>query len=238
MTSIGLICPNCGAALPSEAAHDEVVTCQYCNTTFRVPGTLTPVPDMGNLVLGADFSRKPIPGWAFPNEDGVHLIPGSPDELRAKFPAASTLFYVLNSSGFFDDVDVSVSLRFYDGDPQYIDGGIVLRYQKGVGSYGVLISPLGTYTIGYYEPGDAAGMNWKSIMSWSKHSALRTGLKEINRLRVIVKGHRLRAYINGVLAASLQDTRYELGEVLLAAEPGNKSAIEVGYTDLQVREAK
>ena len=231
-----LNCPNCGAALPADAVHSDMATCQYCGTTFRVSDTSAPEPDMGNLILGADFSRKPIPGWSFPNEGNVQLLAGTPPELHCKFPAAKTNYYVLNSSGYFDDVDASVSLKFYEGEPKYIDAGIIVRHQKGVGSYGVLISPLGTFTVGYYEPGDDTRMNWKSIMSWSNHSALRPGLNEANRLRVIVTGHHLRAYINGVLAASLPDTRYDLGEVMLAAEPDEKSSIAVGFTDLQVRE--
>jgi hypothetical protein len=56
-------CPNCGAALPVRAAKSNVVTCEFCSTTFRVPSSLTPEPDMGDLLLGVDFSRKPMPGW-------------------------------------------------------------------------------------------------------------------------------------------------------------------------------
>ena len=233
-----LICPNCGASLPTPAIAGGVVTCQYCNTTFRVPKSLTPEPDLGDLLLGADFSQKPIAGWAFPNEDNVRLIPGPTPELRSKFPAAETLFYVLNSSGYFDNVDVSVSLRFYEGELKYIDAGITLRYQKGIGSYAFLISPLGTYAVGYYVPGDAAGMDWKHIVDWTSHSAIRTGLQQTNRLRVTADGDRLRIYVNGVLATSLHDSRYETGEVLLDAEPGKSSTVEVGFTDLQLREVK
>ena len=62
-------CPNCGAALPASAAASEVVTCQYCNVTFRIPQTFTPEPDMGNHVLGADFRQDTIPGWGVLNKE-------------------------------------------------------------------------------------------------------------------------------------------------------------------------
>jgi hypothetical protein len=233
-----LICPNCGASLPAQAAPGGVVTCQYCSTTFRVPTTLTPEPDMGDLLLGADFSHTPITGWAFPNEDNIRLIPGATPEVRAKFAAAETLYYVLNSSGYFDNLDASVSIRFYEGELKYIDAGISLRYQKGVGSYAFLISPLGTYAVGYYMPGDDSGMAWKHIVDWTAHSAIHTGLDQVNRLRVTADAEHLRIYINGVLATSLHDSRYDAGEVLLDAEGGKNSSIEVGFTDLQLREIK
>src|SRR5512135_1909712 len=96
-----LMCPNCGGMLPPPAPGMVVITCQFCGTTFSAAKSLTPEADMGNLLLGADFSRKPVEGWGFPNEDMVRLIPGQRPELRAKFPGAPTLYYALNSSGFF-----------------------------------------------------------------------------------------------------------------------------------------
>ncbi len=232
-----LNCPNCGASLPPQVSDEDLITCQYCNTTFRIPKTLTPEPEIGNLILGADFSRKPIIGWDFPNEDKVRLVPGQPPELRAKFSSSDTLYYALNSSGYFDNLDASVSFKFNEGDEEYIRAGLILRYQKGVGSYGVLVSAQGTYMVGYYEKGPDGSLDWKTLLDWTKHTVLRPGLNQVNRLRVIANGDRLRIYLNGVLATSLSDRRYELGEVLLAAEPSEKSNIDVSFFDLQLREA-
>lgn len=233
-----LICPNCGGTLPPPAPGIDLVTCQFCGTTFSVAKTLTPEADMGSLLLGADFSWKPIEGWAFPNEDKVRLIPGPRPELRVKLPASDTLYYALNSSGFFDNIDASVSFTFYSGNLDDLDAGLSLRYQKGVGSYTVLVSPLGTYAVGYYHPGTGDGMDWTSILSWTKHSAVRQGLNQQNRLRVIANANHLRVYLNGVLTTSLHDGRFDEGEVLLSTEPGNHSEGEVGFTDLQLRDVK
>ena len=233
-----LICPNCGAPLPASAANQEVITCQYCNITFRIPKSFTPEPDMGNLILGADFRQDNLPGWDFPNKDNVQFINGTPSELRFKYPAKVGLWYALNSSGFYDDVDASVTIRFYEDKEDIIDAGLVLRYRKTFGSYCILISPLGTYVVGSYELGKENGLEWKTITSWTKHTALRKGLNQINRLRVVIKGNHLRVYLNGVMATSIHDDRFQEGEILLAAEASEKSAVEVGYSDLQVREVK
>lgn len=232
-----LNCPNCGASLPLQVSDENLITCQYCNTTFRIPKTLTPEPEMVNLVLGADFGRKPIIGWGFPNGDQVRLMPGQPPELRAKISSSDTLYHALNSSGYFDNLDASVSIKFNDGNVEYIRAGLILRYQKGIGSYGVLASAQGTYMVGYYEKGADGSLDWKTMLDWTKHTALRPGLNQVNRLRVILNADRLRVYLNGVLSTSLSDRRYELGEVLLAAEPSEKSNIEVSFFDLQLREA-
>ena len=232
------ICPNCGAALPASAAHAQVVTCQYCNVTFRIPRTLTPEPDMGNLILGADFRQLPITGWSQPSPDYVQCVPGTPPELRFKFPAKGGVWYALNTSGFFDNLDASVSIRFYEGKAELIDAGLVLRYRKSLGSYCVFITPVGSYIIGAYEKGPGESLEWKSILNWTKHSALRPGLNQTNRLRVIVNGDRLRVYLNGVLATSIRDDRFTEGEVLLAGEGTENSNFDIGYADLQLREAK
>ncbi len=233
-----LNCPNCGASLPYPSNGSDVITCQYCNTTFRTAKTFTPEPAMGDLILGADFSRKPISGWGFPNEDNVRLIPSDHPELRAKFSPEDTLFYVLNTTGYFDDVDASVSFSFLDGNVEYVRAGLILRYQKGVGSYNVLVSAQGTYRIGYYEKGSDGSLEWKDILGWTGHAALRPGLNQTNRLRFIARGNRLRVYLNGALATSLHDDRYEDGEVILAVEPGAKSSVEISFFDLQLREAR
>ena len=81
-------------------------------------------------------------------------------------------------------------------------------------------------------------MDWTSIMSWTKHSAIRQGLNQQNRLRVIASANHLRVYLNGVLATSLHDGRFEEGEVLLSSEPGSHTDGEVGFTDLQLRDVK
>jgi len=233
-----LICPNCGAALPASAATSDVITCQYCGVTFRTSRTPTPEPDLGNLILGADFRQDDLPGWNFPNQDNVQFVHATPPELRFKYPANAGLWYALNSSGIYDDVDASVSIRFHEGDPDIIDAGLVLRYRKTIGSYCILISPLGTYVIGAYEKGTGEGLDWKVIMSWTKHSALKKGLEQVNRLRALIRGNHLRVYLNGVLASSIHDDRFDEGDIRLAAEASEKSAVDVSYSDLQVREVK
>ncbi len=231
-----LTCPNCGAALPAQLAKSDVVTCQYCHVTFRVPHSFTPEPDMGDLILGADFSHQPIAGWGFPNPDDVQTVNGNPPEFRAKFKNRATVHYVLNSSGYFDNLDAGVNVCFYGGNQDDVTSGLILRYRKNVGSYNFFISPLGTYAVACYEKSDSDLMDWKSIISWTKDNIIRAGFNQVNRLRVIANGTQFKFYINGVLTTSIHDSRYEDGEVILGVEGSAKSTVEVGFGDLQLRE--
>ncbi len=229
-------CPNCGAALPAQLAQSEIVTCQYCGSTFRNPSSLTPEPTMGDLVLGADFRQLPVSGWTVPNLNNVSAQDGNPPELRAKFNATERNFYALDSSGEFDDIDASVSIKFYDGKPDQIRAGLILRYRKKIGGYIFYLSPFGTYTIGYYQPGQGDALDWKTIMDWSENNVIHKGLNETNRLRVVADGPHFKVYINGVLATAIHDDKYDEGEVILGLEGTSKSSLDVGFSDLQLRE--
>ncbi|MCC7119668.1 MAG: hypothetical protein IT310_14180 [Anaerolineales bacterium] len=233
-----LVCPNCGAALQASRAYVDLITCQYCNVTFHAPKATAPESDLGKLILDADFRQKPIFGWDFPNKDNVQLVNGAPPELRFKYPAKRGLWYALYSSGFFDDVDASVNIKFYADSVDEVSAGIMLRFRKDFGAYMALISPLGTYTLSYYERDAAGQLTWKYLLNWTKHTALKPGLNEVNRLRFVAKKDRLHIYLNDLLATSVRDSLHEAGEVQLVAEASDKSAVEVGFTDLQLREAR
>jgi hypothetical protein len=231
-----LTCPNCGGTLPAHSAKLEVITCEFCSTNFRKSATLTPEPDMGDLLLGADFSKKPIVGWELIGEERLSLHGGKPSELRGKFASSINAYYVMKSSGLFDDLDVSVSIKFTEGNAEFIRAGIYTRYDPNVGGYGFLISAQTSYTFGYISKDEKNELIFTKTMPWAYHYALHAGLNQTNRLRVICNGEKFRVYINGVLAASFKDTRYELGKVYLVAEPSEKSDLGMAFSDLQLRD--
>lgn len=229
-----LNCPNCGAPL-SPAAGGQIIFCGYCKTSFRVPHTYTPQPDMGDLLLGADFSHKPIHGWEFLNENKTQLIPGHKPALQGSFEPSDLVHYVLHSSGWFDNFDASVTLRFTAGILEYIRGGFLVRYNKERGGYIIFISAQATYKMGYYMANADKKLEWFDLFDWTSHTALRPGLNQDNRLRVILDGSRISIYLNGVLATSITDERHTQGQIRLALEPGEKTEIVAQFSDLQVR---
>lgn len=232
-----LNCPNCGAALPAQSLKGGFAACEFCGTSFHVSPTLTPQPDMGDLILGADFSQKDMPGWEAENEDNLTFHAGPPPEIRCKFKAHSNSYHVLKTSGFMDNFDVSVSIRFFEGKKEWVHGGLFLRHNTAEGGYGVKVSMQATYSFGYIAKDANGQLTFSKIMPWASHSALRPGYEELNRLRVICKGSSFRVYLNGVFATSFVDERFRMGKIFLVADPGEKSSIEMGFSNLQVREA-
>ncbi len=231
-----LNCPNCGAPL-GQHYGGEVLRCQYCNTTFSVPKSFTPQPDMGPLILGADFSRLPVAGWEVinPNEVTTKNI-GFP-VLDGYFPARNLIHYTLTTNGWFDDFDASVSLRFTKGPLKYVRGGLVFRYNRDSGGYIFFISPQQTYVLANYALNDKKELEWHDIQNWTTHTALKAGMDVDNRLRVVIKGARLRIYLNGVLAMSITDDNFKQGQIRLALGSGKDYDCGGQFSDLQVREA-
>lgn len=231
-----LNCPNCGAALPERAIKVDLVACEFCGTTFRVPKTLTPEPDMGDLMLGADFSDKIIPGWEVVNEEMLTFYKGNPSELRGNFKARYNTYYVFKSSGFLDDFDASINIQFTDGQQEIIRAGFYPRYTHEDGGYAMFVSAQGSYNVGYYVKDKNNEIVWETLIPWTYHTALRSGLHETNRLRVICNGERFRIYLNGVLATSFKDDRFKRGKLFFAVAPTEKSDLGIVLSDLQVRE--
>jgi len=193
---------------------------------------------MGNLLLGADFSHKVMPGWEVLNEDKTTFHKAEPPELRGTFPPKTAgAYYMLRSSGLLDDFDVSVSIKFTSGSKEDVRAGIYPRLSND-GGYGFLISVQASYTFGFFEKDEKDGMlSWKRLLPWTSHTALREGFNESNRLRVICNHDSFRVYLNGVFAGSFRDNQFSVGRVYLSVDPGEKQHGRFTFSDLQVREA-
>lgn len=231
-----LNCPNCGAALPEKNIKGDIASCEYCGTSFRVPKSLTPEPDMGDLLLGADFSSKVMPGWQLFNEDKLTFHKGKPNEMRARItPKKDEAFYLLKSSGLLDDFDASVTLRFTEGKLDMTRAGFYFRFSDE-GGYTIFISAISSYQVGVFTKGKETNkLVWKKILPWTSHTALKKGFNESNRLRLICNGEQFRLYFNGVLAASFKDSTWGFGKLCLTVDPYEEDG-GFALSDLQVRE--
>ncbi len=233
-----IVCPNCGAAISNaDVRLMEVAQCAYCKASFRVPRSFTPEPDLGDLLLGADFGAiADIPGWQRLSIERTRTLYGPPPALLAEMPESEMVHYVLQSSGLFDDFDASVSIRFMDGALNYIRAGLVLRYSPNQGGYVFFISPQRTYMLGFYHYVENKIAWGGELIGWTEHTALQHGLDVVNRLRVVLYGQQCRVYFNGVLATALHLDQFNLGQVRLGLEPTSHSKIAVSFSDLQLRE--
>jgi hypothetical protein len=233
-----IFCPSCGAAIPPESLRRDIAVCSYCRVSFRVSNSLTPEPDLGDLILGADFHKSPILGWSLLNEDRVSFPKTEPPQLRASFPPSEQVHYVLHSAGVFENFDASVTIRFEKGSLKHARAGFLLRYNLNLGGYVFFISPQSTYMIGWYDYSqEEKKLYWAGeLVDWTENLALRHGFAVDNRLRVVMAGAQMRVYLNGVLATAIRDERHVMGQIRLALEPTQNGRLDVSFMNLQVRE--
>lgn len=231
-----LNCANCGAALSAQAIRFDIATCEFCGTSFRIPNTLTPEPDMGDLLLGADFADAHMPGWEVLNADKLKFLKGDPPEMFGVFkPDLTKSHYMLKSSGLLDDFDAGVNIKFTQGTLEKIRAGFYLRFTDD-GGFGLLVSAQSSYTLGSFIKDAEGKLIWQKILAWTNHTALRHGFNVSNRLRVICNRDSFRVYLNGVLATSFKDARFPAGTLYLTVEPGDGLDGGFAFSDLQVRE--
>src|SRR5689334_1216340 len=86
-----LACVNCGAVIRVMAMRGSVVSCDVCHASFRIPTSLTPEPELGDLLLGSDFREVDTPGWIPLNRNNLEFRPGTPAELWATFPPSDRI---------------------------------------------------------------------------------------------------------------------------------------------------
>jgi hypothetical protein len=228
-----LSCVNCGAVIRVMATRGSAVTCDICHATFRIPTSLTPEPDLGDLLLGSDFRETDIPGWLPINRERLEFRPGTPAELWATFPASDRIHPILRTPGPFDDFDLSVSLRFIRGSYEHISAGLELRSGED-GDYVMRISAQGTFSLGWHNKLEWGG----PIINWTEHPSLKTRMGDSNRVRVLMRGNLIRIYLNGHLATSIHDDRFKSGSLRLALCPSQRDSLTVAFSDLQLREVK
>jgi hypothetical protein len=181
------------------------------------------------------YCSAQIPGWEVVNEDKLTFHKGSPSELRGRFAPQVNSYYALKSSGLLDNFDASVNIKFTEGDKEWIRAGFYTRFTSS-GGYGFMVSAQASYMFGSFVKDEKGELVFQKMMAWAYHSALQPGLNKSNRLRVICNGDSFRVYLNGVLAGSFKDSKFAVGKLHLAVEPSAKSAIEVAFSDLQLRE--
>jgi len=231
-----LACPNCGSPLPEGAVPGSLVRCPACGSTFNLPVSLTPEPELGSLLLGADFNGPDIPGWhvyAWETPATFENFEGIPEWRVTLAPEPNHLTdFLLNTPGPLDDFDVCVSLRFLKGDEKDFFAGLDLRVSED-GYYSVVIDNTQHFRVAWFDKKVWGGY----LVEWTVHPSLRAGMEQRNTLRVSLHNTQMRIYLNGVLATSLHDGRFSNGKIRLIAASYDQEMI-VAASNLQVREVK
>jgi hypothetical protein len=204
-----------------------MVTCSFCGTVFQVSVAGEESQD-GRLILNADFATPHAPGWSVHNADKLTFKPG---ELWAAFPASDRIHPVLSTPGHYDDLDMAVTVRFLEGSYKHIYAGLELRFNDG-GDYSFHVSAQGTYRVAWHDKREWGG----ALVDWTAHPAMSQEMGARHRLRVVLRGDRMRVFLNGGLATSLRDTRFTAGSARVVISPTEKGKAVVAYSGVELRE--
>jgi hypothetical protein len=98
------------------------------------------------------------------------------------------------------DIDACVDVAIVRGGPQLVHtyGGMAFWVRTTDDFYELMIGPSGSFSV------DRRTLNGRStIVPFTTSSAVKSGLNQVNRLRVTIMGSRAILYINGVQVANI-----------------------------------
>ena len=145
-----------------------------------------PVPCVGGGdILYEDHFTSLDPSWGTPGE----RLDVNDGKLTLK-PAPNTTQSILNQSNVFEDADISVEVTISVGDAN-VPGGLIFWAKDHTDFYCLCIDAAGYFKISRYVTD-----RWLQPVGWTENEAINKGIGQVNRLRVVTKGHQAVAYIN------------------------------------------
>ena len=138
----------------------------------------------GEILYEDNFTNLD-PSWGIPGER-LNVEDG---KLTLK-PAPDTTQSILNQANVFDDADIRVEVIQPAGDPN-VPGGLIFWAKDHSNFYCLCIDAAGYFKISRYVTD-----RWLQPVGWIKNEAIHKGIGQVNKLRVVTKGHQATAYIN------------------------------------------
>src|SRR5215471_17144053 len=105
-------------------------------------------------------------------------------------PAPNTTQSVLNQSHLFDDADIEVQVMLSSGDP-IVPAGLIFWAKDYSNFYCFSIDANGSFKVSHFVVD-----RWLVPVGWTESAAIRKGIGQPNKLRVVTKGRQATAYIN------------------------------------------
>ena len=170
------------------------------------------------------FNGKNLDGWKIHGtelwyvEDGLLVCESGPDKE----------YGYLSTEGFYDDFELTLEFK------QEADGnsGVFIRSTvegTKVSGWQVEVAPPGNNTGGVYE---SYGRGWLIKPEKEKDKALKMG--EWNKMRVRVKGDKIKSWLNGTKMISLKDKKIGQGKGSIALQIHDGGGIKVRWRNLLV----
>ncbi len=181
----------------------------------------------GNQVLLQDNFQTMASNWGAAN-DNQAVNNGK----MVLTPALNATYVTLDGGYVFTDMDACVDVALTKGGPKMVHtyGGLAFWVTDYQNYYELMVGPSGTFGVDRILPGRRI-----SIMTFATSPAVKSGVGQVNRLRVQTKGNAATLYINGTQVGSITGQPPQGGgEIGLAAQAGPKTRDVYEFSNLKV----
>jgi hypothetical protein len=147
-------------------------------------------------------------------------------------PPLNGVYMYFSQGNLFNDMSACVDLTIASGGPKlnYTFGGLAFWSVDVSNTYYLAIGPTGTFSVARY-----IGGRFISIVGWTSNPAVKTGLNQVNHLRVVTKGTSATLYINDKQVAFINGQPPQGGsEIGLIADSGPRTRDVYQFSNLKV----
>ncbi len=198
---------------------------------LTVAAALTVAPIVGacegNRVLLQDDFKTLASNWGTANDNQ-----SVKDGKMVLTPAFDATYLTLSGGNLFTDMDACVDMALAKGGPKMVHtyGGLAFWATDYRNYYELMIGPSGTFGVDRILPGRRV-----PIMTFATSPAIKSGLSQVNRLRVQTKGSTATFYINGTQVGSITGQPPQGGgEIGLTAQAGPNTRDIYEFSNLKV----
>ena len=142
----------------------------------------------GNQILYQDSFQTLANNWG--TADSNHFVKNG--QLIVT-PPLNLVYMYFSSGNIFTDMDACIDVEITTGGPKlgHSFGGMAFWSVDVNNTYYLSIGPSGTYSAGRYVAGRLF-----TIVGWTGSPAVKSGLNQVNHLRVVTKGNQATLYVN------------------------------------------
>ena len=181
----------------------------------------------GNQVLLQDNFQVWASNWGTP--DDFHSIKNGQMVISPPFSQADIYF---SQGNIFNDMSACVDVAITTGGPKlgFTFAGIAFWSVDVNNTYYLGVAPAGTFSVARYVAGRSI-----SIVPWTSNPAVKTGLNQVNHLRVVTKGGQATLYVNDKQVALINGQPPQGGsEVGLIVQSGPKTRDVYEFSNLKI----
>jgi hypothetical protein len=185
--------------------------------------------------FGADilFRDEFVPGqtgnWVVEGDEAGRTI-FLAEQMLIEVDAPQTIQFTTLNDPSFADFSLQVTITWLAGDLES-SAGVLYRLQGPDQFYRFEITMNGSYIVERRNP----DQTWTRLSDgWIESTAIRTGLNETNRLKVVAIGPSLRMYVNDQLLLQTTDSGLAAGKIALDAGTFGRPGLRVAFDNVVV----